>query len=1425
MAHLDGDTCPLSPSVSSEGDTGPFAAAAVSVATLVGAADDIRQRYHQHEEAEDGDDVTMDTLDDAIKELDNILDTDPVANGKKDDEDEVRGGSPPLFSPLSRRSSAAPTGSGRIGRRGRGTFGTATPSAAASASKERTDDPTKTTPDVLRRPLAEDSDDDDGDLLMTMMDEGDDLDDRSSADEEQGAVFQVQEADKKQSSPDSRISGDDEDSTASLDGDDDSGGRTKKSREQLLARTTTAVEGAEDSDNNKDDIEKTKAPPKLQKEDQPGTTGDEGHSRADRESPEKEDEMESDASRDGGEDKEEGNQDESLAAKQDPPSLESVLASTKWLFEQVDDKNTVTVKDIIKSLSAEYGCDKFEKSIKKAIKEQLTELVQEHNENDDEDNSDEDNVSDVGDVEDSDVEEEDNDDDDASHVPEEDDEVPSDYEDELKQRNKKKKWSMKKKSVSAKNPVKRGEGKKKRISAKKLKQSAMRIQAEKLRKRRMEELRVRNEELQIHQNEQDQKRAELIASKFDTNTDEQRIQRLEHRIGLLQKLDLKRSTVIQMDKTIAEDRDSANSNSKANVEQATASIARNPEICQHNFSDDDDDSSDDDMELEVVGAGGNINSLGLSKVTALSLLDMADSKVNSHHLKMAVAASKKKNESIDLSARIASSGDGTGYANRVLKPQASPGRSLSARAALKNKLLSKQRKMGNMWLARELGYKSEQDHLRDCLEVEQRKRQLVLKLEQERLKKNEIMRERLLDDGEEDEEEVELEEEEINGGDEAEEDEEMALAKAIENEAEPISSRQDDQTEGPALSNDGVSSATTAKPVADESQGTSSALDAAGAAPSPTEEDELCVGENPVFADDDSLSDQLETQAPWPTAPGNSNPSESNETTSKDHNVPSEYDPEAANQDSASFDFSKAVEGAIPDDGAKQDSAARDKEDGAVNNAPCEANDHDENTAAVEKEVEAPKPRGPRNAAWQAILKKEAAQAKKMKGRKNGLVEEEADEEEEEEVAGLEDFGFSVSKKNKDDADEEPNDDEINDDDLEAVVDDLSDDEGDEEEGDKARKELERKEEKERHKEIIRRMRNGYDGRRGGIAVGGAGARGMHRFDELVAADNREDAKRLGLLNDDELDSDDEEKEFKGEGGGDADEEEDEAALLDKMLKDRFLHRSSIDLEENFSEDEEEDMQDGDDEARKRTQEEQEEVEQELLAKRFAKRARMQRVIEAHAHEEEFSQSNLIDEDTTLKLELQKMKVRTYSWARGRGPIVLISRVSKVSSPCCCVHYSPFQNGLARKRSTQSSSSSTCENKSDEHDSRKKQKTSDSSSASSFSRFASGGCLARALAASQRPKQRTSFLRSGSSAGSNNESTASFQKSIAFSHVVFQSADSRSNLSNPSMTKNGPRRPAAPGRCGGAAGKTATSPPSSRSASLWSKAVGFQKSR
>lgn len=54
------------------------------------------------------------------------------------------------------------------------------------------------------------------------------------------------------------------------------------------------------------------------------------------------------------------------------------------------------------------------------------------------------------------------------------------------------------------------------------------------------------------------------------------------------------------------------------------------------------------------------------------------------------------------------------------------------------------------------------------------------------------------------------------------------------------------------------------------------------------------------------------------------------------------------------------------------------------------------------------------------------------------------------------------------------------------------------------------------------------------------------------------------------------------------------------------------------------------------------EKEQERLAKQFSRRARMQRLIEQHGDDKEFSQLRLIDEDETTRLELKMMKVRIH---------------------------------------------------------------------------------------------------------------------------------------------------------------------------------------
>jgi hypothetical protein len=198
------------------------------------------------------------------------------------------------------------------------------------------------------------------------------------------------------------------------------------------------------------------------------------------------------------------------------------------------------------------------------------------------------------------------------------------------------------------------------------------------------------------------------------------------------------------------------------------------------------------------------------------------------------------------------------------------------------------------------------------------------------------------------------------------------------------------------------------------------------------------------------------------------------------------------------------------------------------------------------------------------------------------------------------------------------------------------------------------------------------------------------------------------------------------------------------------------------------------------------------MAKRFTKRARMQRLIESHGHEEEFSQLKLMDEDTTLKEELQKIKVRTKP-----------SRV--LYSLCMSSHTDIFaQNGLVRKRSH---SNSVMSRDNSNLGASKKQK-SNPFPATSFS-ASNGSSLAIALEASKHKQNRTSFLRGSSTSSS--ETTASFQRSVGFKHVIFQStisrASSRGAKSQQPPSLPGVRRAGLPG-----------------SASLWSSVSrGFKK--
>jgi hypothetical protein len=884
------------------------------------------------------------------------------------------------------------------------------------------------------------------------------------------------------------------------------------------------------------------------------------------------------------------------------PTLTDILESTEHLFDQVEDKDKVTVKEILVSLESEFDMS-LSKAWRDAVRSRLSELVSSAIQPKEHDELVDSAESDDGDVDDNDAGA------DTTTTHNGDDAVVDNSatrytEEELEEGimvvvdqvvDAEQHTVVQTRAAVSKAP-------KPPAVSKSLAKAAAeaRKHAENLRKRRMAELKIQQEELaEVAATEQDMKRAELIAQKFDTNTDEQILKRVEQRLDLLQRLDEKRISVIKADTAMirATGGDESKSTTKAANKQSTTN---------HDESDntEDYDYSDDDMELEIVGAGTQkLPKLQpMCKDDPLMLLCMPSS---------VLAQSRKE----------------------------SPKMAWNSRSALRQQLLQKQRKMGNMWLARELGYDNEDAHIHDCLEVERKKLELTLKREEERrmINAQRAIRQRLIAQGQEVESDNEKDEEAKkatenktvedglvsdkenkvinNGGNNTQAEDESSTVAAGDNEEESDDEEMDqavavEQEINGTLSakvttTNGLKETLTNAAAVTSDADNAPSIQSAGKPTSDTCKEVItstaCTNNN---VDDDGYSKD-----------------------GSDDLVDSDDEEEANNRNSRKTSkvnhTSKYAEHS--DDGSKYSYHDEDNTD-TINTKV----DDETNVATSDKKDK------PRNSAWQALLRKEAEQAKKQKKAHNPLLEDEAEEEEEEELAGLEDFGFVVSKKkNNDEDDEEKAAMEIDEEDLEHVVDDLSDNEGDEEAGEAARKVMQAREEKEKHKEILRLMREGYDGRRGGIA--GGGARGVHRFDQLVAADNREDAKRLGLLNDDEVDSDSDD-ENKGDDKTD-DEEEDEAAMLDKMLKDRFLHRSSVQLEENFSNDEDE--QEGDDVNKEEapTEEDYEEKEQERLARQFSKRARMQRLMEEFGESEEFAQSRLIDEDANIKLELERMTV------------------------------------------------------------------------------------------------------------------------------------------------------------------------------------------
>lgn len=317
------------------------------------------------------------------------------------------------------------------------------------------------------------------------------------------------------------------------------------------------------------------------------------------------------------------------------------------------------------------------------------------------------------------------------------------------------------------------------------------------------------------------------------------------------------------------------------------------------------------------------------------------------------------------------------------------------------------------------------------------------------------------------------------------------------------------------------------------------------------------------------------------------------------------------------------------DDGNEADSEQDDKDAEEI-----EIDDDDEDAGDASKSSDAVAsslaPKKDRAAVYRRLLQAEALHNRQRKRLKQtgDFVEAEAEEDEEDDVlkiGGLGDFGFGVPQaktQESKEAEEERNALKLREDDLEGIVDDLSDDEREQAQDldELFRKELE-DQDRQQVKEVMRNVKEGFGRNRRAFSSGlmGAEARGRFNLDELVAADGKMEAARLGLLESDEEFSDVEGKkkgmnDDEDEDGGGNDEEEDEEAEMERMLRDRFKNQPKIYITSSESENEDEEDRDTlngtgtADENEVESDEERERQQMKLFSERARINRRMQRM-------------------------------------------------------------------------------------------------------------------------------------------------------------------------------------------------------------------------
>ena len=437
------------------------------------------------------------------------------------------------------------------------------------------------------------------------------------------------------------------------------------------------------------------------------------------------------------------------------PTHDQVLTLVDSLFEQAD-KDTMTVKGINKQVSAQYGWKKIKKGdpLKEMIKTRLTDLTQQWKKADKENEEEEEEVQGS---DESGGEEEDGDDDYDSEPDAGANDSGSEYEEARTTSKKKKKGRKSKKSNKAivdtydsddsindsdditpkKKKSSKSKSKRRSSTRSSTKKSAkgkmakhLRDSHTKARLRQLEEARIRKEELGHLENdddkkkvkaqgikgepklqeekeagpvmsEQDRARGDIIRERFNTNREELRMQRVDDRLGLVDRMRKKRLETIQtevVDVTAEMDWGDAEllafKKNKQGVKEEEEERPKltcggglvkeegkeekvkkekkpiNPKMMVLE-DDSSDESDDDDDDLEIMAPP--------AKSTAVTINDANSSK------------SGKKMSTVDLL-----------FSGNMPRrdPQKARKKVVNARSALRNALVAKTYNRSNTWLAK-----------------------------------------------------------------------------------------------------------------------------------------------------------------------------------------------------------------------------------------------------------------------------------------------------------------------------------------------------------------------------------------------------------------------------------------------------------------------------------------------------------------------------------------------------------------------------------------------------------------------------------------------------------------------------------------------------------------------------------------------------